>query len=68
MSIQHANTTDSLFQSTLTDVNHPDHTLITYPNLGHIFYPSSQWARVVDSLNRYLHLFVGHVRRSNIRE
>ena len=27
----------------LTDVKHPDHTLITYPNLGHLFIPSSQW-------------------------
>jgi hypothetical protein len=25
-------------------INHPDHTLITYPNLGHGFYPSSQWS------------------------
>jgi len=33
-----------LLQQRLTDVNHPDHTLITYPNLGHVFYPSSQWA------------------------
>jgi dienelactone hydrolase len=32
-----------LLQQRLTDVNHPDHTLITYPNLGHNFYPSSQW-------------------------
>jgi uncharacterized protein len=32
-----------LLQQRLTDVNHPDHTLITYPNLGHAFYPSSQW-------------------------
>ena len=32
-----------LLQQRLTDVNHPDHTLITYPNLGHGFYPSSQW-------------------------
>ncbi len=30
-------------QQRLTEVNHPDHTLITYPNLGHLFYPSSQW-------------------------
>ena len=30
-----------LLQQRLTDVNHPDHTLITYPNLGHAFYPSS---------------------------
>jgi uncharacterized protein len=34
-----------LLQQGLTDVNHPDHTLITYPNLGHLFYPSSQWSR-----------------------
>jgi hypothetical protein len=27
----------------LTEVKHPDHTLITYPNLGDEFYPSSQW-------------------------
>ena len=32
-----------LLQQKLTDVGHPDHTLITYPNLGHIFNPSSQW-------------------------
>ncbi len=32
-----------LLQQRLTEVKHPDHTLITYPNLGHDFYPSSQW-------------------------
>ena len=32
-----------LLQQELTELNHPDHTLITYPNLGHFFYPSSQW-------------------------
>ena len=32
-----------LLQQRLTDVNHPDHTLITYPNLGHVFYLSSEW-------------------------
>ncbi|MGA9154710.1 MAG: hypothetical protein WBZ36_29355 [Candidatus Nitrosopolaris sp.] len=32
-----------LLQQRLTDVKHPDHTLITYPNLGHLFYPPSQW-------------------------
>ena len=31
-----------LLQQRLTEVNHPDHTLITYPNLGHVFYPSPQ--------------------------
>jgi len=33
-----------LLQQRLTEVKHPDHTLITYPNLGHQFYPSSQWS------------------------
>jgi hypothetical protein len=32
-----------LLQQELTDVGHPDHKLITYPDLGHAFYPSSQW-------------------------
>jgi hypothetical protein len=32
-----------LLQQRLTEVNHPDHTMITYPNSGHYFYPSSQW-------------------------
>ena len=31
-----------VLQQRLIDVNHPDHTLITYPNLGHLF-PSNQW-------------------------
>jgi len=26
-----------LLQQRLTEVKHPDHTLTTYPNLGHIF-------------------------------
>src|SRR5918992_1505092 len=30
-----------LMQQRLTEVNHPDHTLITYPNLGHHFYPEN---------------------------
>ena len=32
-----------LLQQRLTELNHPDHTLITYPDLGHHFYPSSRW-------------------------
>jgi len=32
-----------LLQQRLTELNHPDHTLITYPNLGHTLNPSSQW-------------------------
>jgi uncharacterized protein len=32
-----------LLQQKLTEVRHPDHTMITYPDLGHVFSPSSQW-------------------------
>jgi uncharacterized protein len=31
-----------LLQQGVTEVNHPDHTLITYPDLGHLFYPLSK--------------------------
>jgi hypothetical protein len=31
-----------LLQQELTEAKHPDHNLITYPDLGHVFYPSSQ--------------------------
>ena len=43
-----------LLQQRLTDVNHPDHTLITYPNLGHGFYPSSQWLSSFGPLPPYV--------------
>ncbi len=36
-----------LLQQKLTEVRHPDHALITYPNLGHLFYPSSQLVTTV---------------------
>ena len=32
-----------LLQQELIDKKHPDHILITYPNLGHAFYPSSEY-------------------------
>jgi hypothetical protein len=32
-----------LLQQKLTETKHPDHTLKTYPDLGHAFFPSSQW-------------------------
>ena len=35
-------------------VNHPDHTLITYPNLGHLFYPSSQWLTGIGPFEQYV--------------
>ncbi len=43
-----------LLQQRLTEVNHPDHTLITYPNLGHVFYPSSQWSTGIGSIQQYV--------------
>ncbi len=43
-----------LLQQRLTDLNHPDHTLITYPNLGHASYPSSQWSTGIGSIQQYV--------------
>ena len=37
-----------LLQQKLTELRHPDHLLITYPNLGHLFYPSSQWITALE--------------------
>ena len=36
-----------LLQQKLTELKHPDHTLITYPDLGHLFYPSSKWLTAI---------------------
>jgi len=41
-----------LLQQKLTEVGHPDLTLITYPNLGHLFYPSSQWITASGPMNQ----------------
>ena len=41
-----------LLQQTLIDKRHPDHTLITYPNLGHVFYPSSKWKTAFGSIQQ----------------
>jgi uncharacterized protein len=43
-----------LLQQRLTEVNHPDHTLITYPDLGHIFYPSSKWSTGMGPIEPYV--------------
>jgi uncharacterized protein len=43
-----------LLQQRLTEVNHPDHTLIIYPNLGHAFYPSSQWLTALGPIPEYV--------------
>jgi uncharacterized protein len=41
-----------LLQQTLIDKRHADHTLITYPNLGHVFYPSSEWKTAFGSIQQ----------------
>jgi hypothetical protein len=43
-----------VLQQRLTEVNHPDHTLITYPNLGHVSYPSSQWSTGIGPIQEYV--------------
>jgi uncharacterized protein len=43
-----------LLQQRLTEVNHPDHILITYPNLGHVFYRSSQWETRNGPIQQYV--------------
>jgi len=43
-----------LLQQKLTEINHPDHTLITYPDLGHEFYPSSQWLSQHGPIQQYV--------------
>jgi dipeptidyl aminopeptidase/acylaminoacyl peptidase len=43
-----------LLQQKLTELGHPDHMLITYPNLGHLFYPSSQWQTGLGPIQQYV--------------
>jgi uncharacterized protein len=43
-----------LLQQKLTEINHPDHILITYPDLGHEFYPSSQWQTSQGPIQQYV--------------
>jgi pimeloyl-ACP methyl ester carboxylesterase len=43
-----------LLQQKLTEINHPDHIIITYPNLGHLFYPSSQWQTGIGPIQPYV--------------
>jgi alpha-beta hydrolase superfamily lysophospholipase len=43
-----------LLQQRLTQVNHPDHLLITYPNLGHLFAPSNQWITEEGPVEEYV--------------
>jgi uncharacterized protein len=43
-----------LLEQRLTEVNHPDHTLITYPDLGHVFSPSSNWFTEFGPIEQYV--------------
>ncbi|MGA9170356.1 MAG: prolyl oligopeptidase family serine peptidase, partial [Nitrososphaeraceae archaeon] len=43
-----------VLQQILTDKRHPDHSLITYPNLGHLFYPSSEWLTSIGPIQPYV--------------
>jgi uncharacterized protein len=43
-----------LLEQRLTEANHSDHTLITYPNLGHVFSPSSPWFTEVGPMEEYV--------------
>jgi len=43
-----------LLQQALIDAKHPDHTLITYPNLGHGFHRQSEWMPVLEGIQSYV--------------
>jgi pimeloyl-ACP methyl ester carboxylesterase len=43
-----------LLQQRLTEINHPDHLLIAYPNLGHAFSPSNEWISSFGPIEQYV--------------
>jgi hypothetical protein len=43
-----------LLEQTLTENGHPDHTLITYPGLGHYFYPEDYWGIAMGPTQDYV--------------
>ena len=43
-----------LLKQRLTEINHPDHTLITYPGLGHTFYPADGWIQPEGPIQDYV--------------
>jgi len=43
-----------LLEQTLTENGHPDHTLITYPGLGHYFYPEDYWSIAMGPMQEYV--------------
>ncbi len=43
-----------LLQQRLTEVNHPDHLIITYPGLGHLFSPTNEWVLSPGPIEEYV--------------
>jgi uncharacterized protein len=43
-----------LLQQRLTEVNHPDHLIIVYPDLGHSFVRSNQWITSHGQVEEYV--------------
>ena len=43
-----------LLEQRLTEINHPDHALITYPGLGHSFYPVDGWIQPLGPIQDYV--------------
>ena len=43
-----------LLEQRLIEVNHPDHLLIAYPNLGHAFSPSNEWISSFGPVEQYV--------------
>ncbi len=43
-----------LLEQKLTLTGHPDHTLISYPGLGHFFYPTDGWSLSVGPMQDYV--------------
>ena len=43
-----------LLQQRLTEVNHPDHQIIVYPNLGHTYVPTNQWITSYGQIPEYV--------------
>jgi len=43
-----------LLEQRLTEINHPDHTLITYPGLGHSFYPAKGLVQPLGPIRDYV--------------
>jgi hypothetical protein len=43
-----------LLEQRLTEIGHPDHTLVTYPGLGHYFYPEDYWSIAMGPMQDYV--------------